>query len=293
MTKGRLAICACALAALLAPSILARSAGAGALPGTAVVHGPASVVRSDISSNWSGYVAIGPGSTPTTASSTMTYTDVTGQWIQPAAVCKPGSPTSVAFWVGLGGYSESSQQLEQAGTSADCSSSGEPSYYIWYELVPADSVNVHSFLIRPGDTIAAVVQSKGPSRVLIQVINRTRRTRFTKVLSMDTPDLTSAEWIAEAPSQCGDTGFCSQIPLTNFGSVEFTRSYAWGNGIAGTISSPNWMTTALRLVPKSRRGRYSAINSQPVAGDPGGAGAWPSPLSSDGKSFTIDWRANP
>ena len=288
MTRGRLVIGACALTAVVVPAVLARAAAPGG-----VVHAPASLVRSDISSNWSGYVAIGLGSTPTIASSTMTYTDVTGQWVQPKAACTPGSPTSVAFWVGLGGYSENSQQLEQAGTSADCDASGEPSYYIWYELVPADSVNVHSFVIRPGDTIAAVVQSKGPNRVLIQVIDRTRRTRFTKILPMEQPDLTSAEWIAEAPSQCGETGFCSQIALTNFGSVTFTRTYAWGNGTAGTISSPNWMTTALRLVPKSRRGRYSGINSQPVSDDPGGAGARPSALTADGKGFSIEWRANP
>ena len=72
----------------------------------------------------------------------MSYTDVTGQWVQPRAICKRGIPTSVAIWVGLGGYSESSQALEQVGTSADCDEHGSATYYIWYELVPADSVNL-------------------------------------------------------------------------------------------------------------------------------------------------------
>src|SRR4029079_4471185 len=98
--------------------------------------------RSDLSSNWAGYVVTGLGSTPPTARAAMSDTDVTGQWLQPKAVCKRGTPTSLAIWVGLGGYSLSSQELEQVGTSADCDENGKPSYYIWYELVPADPVNL-------------------------------------------------------------------------------------------------------------------------------------------------------
>ena len=48
---------------------------------------------------------------------------------------------AAAFWVGLGGYNANSQALEQAGTASDCdATSGEPSYYAWYELVPDPSV---------------------------------------------------------------------------------------------------------------------------------------------------------
>lgn len=246
------------------------------------------LAQTDISSNWSGYVATGLGSTSTTASSAMSYTDVTGQWVQPKAVCSPGTPTSVAIWVGLGGYSETSQELEQTGTSADCNASGKPSYYIWYELVPADSVNV-SLKINPGDTIASVVKISGTD-VLVQVIDRTRRTRFTKHLSMAAPDLTSAEWIVEAPSQCSQDGFCRQIQLTNFGSVNFTRSYATGNSAGGTISSANWLSTALQLVPRSHR---SFGANDPTGASTAGAGADASTLLPDGTGFTVTWDANP
>ena len=63
-------------------------------------------------------------------------------------------PTSLAIWVGLGGYSLTSQELEQVGTEADCDEHGKPSYYIWYELVPADPVNL-KLRIDPGDTIVS------------------------------------------------------------------------------------------------------------------------------------------
>ena len=243
--------------------------------------------HADLSSNWAGYVAIGFGSTASTASSAMSFTDVTGQWVEPRASCVAGTPTSVAIWVGLGGYSESSQELEQAGTSADCSADGLASYYIWYELVPSNSINL-KLKIRPGDTIAAVVKISG-SDVLVQVTDRTRKTRFTKHLRMASPDLTSAEWIVEAPSQCGSDGLCSQIPLTNFHSVVFTRSFAIGNNVPGAISSPTWTSTALQLVP--RASRFFGDPNQPAT--LGGAGAAPSALSQDGSGFTATWQANP
>jgi hypothetical protein len=253
----------------------------------AAVTGGAAGATADVSSNWAGYVATGFGSTATTASSSMTYTDVTGQWVQPKATCTPGTPTSVAVWVGLGGYSINSQELEQVGTSADCSASGKASYYIWYELVPADSVNL-KLKIRPGDTIVSVVEASGTD-VLVQVIDRTRKTRFTRHLTMASPDLTSAEWIVEAPSQCGDGGYCSQIPLTYFGSFAFARSFAKGNGTGGTISSPSWTSTALELVPRSARFYGDPHQSATATG----AGATVSGLTSDGSGFSVDWQATP
>jgi len=284
--RTRFAIAAGSVAAAVLSVLLGSAGGAAGL-----VHARAALAsQADVSSNWAGYVATGPGSTSTTASSTMAYTDVTGQWVQPKAVCTPGSPTSVAIWVGLGGYSETSQELEQTGTSADCSQSGQASYYIWYELVPADSVNVTSLKINPGDVIASVVQVNG-TKVLVQVIDRTRKTRFTKRLTMAAPDLTSAEWIAEAPSQCSVSGFCRQIALTNFGSIDFTRSFATGNGSGATMSSPNWMLTALQLVPRAHR--FFGANDASSSNGFGAAGANPSVLSTDGKGFSIAWQANP
>ena len=202
-----------ALAALALLVVVAEGAPAQLFQGRAALARGA-----DISSNWSGYVATGPGSTPTTASPSMTYTDVTGQWIEPKASCAGGSPTAVAIWVGLGGYSESSNDLEQTGTSADCAADGTTSYYAWYELVPADSVTVAGLKVMPGDVIASTVLVNG-NNVLVQVTDRTRKTRFTKHLTMATPDQTSAEWIVEAPTQCGPSANCKQLALTDFGSL--------------------------------------------------------------------------
>ena len=108
----------------------------------------------DISSNWSGYAITGVGSTANTAVTSMSFTDVTGTWTQPTATCTPGSSTSAALWVGLGGYTVGSNSLEQTGTSADCNGHGKATYYAWYELVPADSVTI-KLKIFPGDTVTS------------------------------------------------------------------------------------------------------------------------------------------
>jgi Peptidase A4 family len=61
-------------------------------------------------------------------------------------------PIRVAFWVGLGGFSETSQALEQIGTEANCSTAGKAKYAMWYELLPAASVPI-KLKVFPGNAI--------------------------------------------------------------------------------------------------------------------------------------------
>jgi hypothetical protein len=258
-----------------------------ALSGAAVAAAALAVPTAgiDVSSNWSGYAVTGVGSTATVASTSMGFTDVTGTWTQPAATCTPGQSTSAAIWVGLGGYTVGSNSLEQTGTSADCNSAGKATYYAWYELVPATSVTL-KLKIFPGDKITSTVLVKGTD-VLVQVKNRTRHTFFTKHLQMASPDLTSAEWIAEAPSECTVSGFCRTVPLTNFGSVTFTKIAALGNDQGGTLTGPGWEPTPIQLVPRARR-VFGDVNASASST----AGASPTNVSSDGSAFTVNWVAN-
>jgi hypothetical protein len=255
----------------------------GALAAAAAFAAPTAGI--DVSSNWSGYAVTGVGSTATVASTSMSFADVTGTWTQPAATCTPGQSTSAAIWVGLGGYTVGSNALEQTGTAADCSSSGKATYYAWYELVPATSVTL-KLKVFPGDKITSTVLVKG-NDVLVQVKNRTRHTSFTKHLPMQDPDLTSAEWIAEAPSECTATGLCRTVPLTNFGSVTFSKIATLGNGQGGTLSGPGWESTPIQLVPRARR-FFGDVNASATST----AGASPANLSSDGSAFTVNWVPN-
>jgi hypothetical protein len=264
-----------ALTTLLA-AVLAGVVAAAAAP----------AAQTEVSSNWSGYAVTGVGSTTTTAVPSMSFTDVTGTWTQPAATCTPGQSTSAAIWVGLGGYTAGSRSLEQTGTSADCDQNGKATYSIWYELVPAPSVNV-KLKISPGDVITSTVLVANPQTVLVQVKNRTRHTSFTRRLQMTNPDLTSAEWIAEAPSECSVSGFCRTVALTNFGSVTFDKVATLGNGQGGTLVGPGWQATPIQLVPRARR-FFGDVNAPATST----AGATPANLTSDGRSFAVTWLAD-
>jgi Peptidase A4 family len=235
--------------------------------------------QEEVSSNWAGYVAGG-------SSSNTQFSSVSGSWVQPTATCNSGQTYS-AFWVGLGGSSDQSGSLEQIGTQADCNADGSTSYYAWYELVPSAPVNL-SLTIKPGDHISARVGVSG-SNVTVSLSDQTSGQSTTKTLQMSNPDTSSAEWIAEAPSQCsgGDatTGSCQPLPLADFGTVQFTGASATANGHTGTISDSDWSAQPIAL---GSGGTYDVSFG---AGD-SSAGANPSSLSSDGSSFSVAYEQN-
>ncbi len=232
------------------------------------------------SANWAGYVAESDAS----SGSDEQFSKVSASWVQPTANCSSGQGSS-AFWVGLGGADGGSNALEQAGTEADCSSSGSPSYFAWYELLPAAPVRL-GVAVQPGDHISTAV-SVNASAVTITLTDNTTGSSATKNLQMDNPDVSSAEWIAEAPSDCDGSGDCQPLSLADFGSVAFTNASATANGHTGTISDPAWSAEATLL----NGGGISAAGFGGFGGGQSTAGAAPSSLSSDGSSFSVAWQS--
>jgi hypothetical protein len=111
------------------------------------------------------------------------------------------------------------------------------------------------------------------SKVTMSIKNATRRTRFSTRVTVSQPlDVSSAEWIAEAPTACTSNGVCEVVPLTNFGSVTFSKAAATANQLSGTITNPAWVATPLQLIPDA---------------SVGGLGASPGALSADGRSFRV------
>lgn len=243
----------------------------------------AATVMPEISSNWSGYAAISADPAAPAA-----FSDVTATWRVPKSTCSADRLSSAAFWVGLGGYDPASNALEQLGTGADCDGSSKtPTYYAWWELVPAPSVRI-PLPVKPGDTITAAVLVQEQT-IKFSLKNVTRHTRFSKVITTGQDiDTASAEWIAEAPSDCSPTGRCRPVPLTNFGSVTFAKIAAIGNAHPGTLTDTAWMPTAIELIPDGNVGLFFGL------GDPlgDGVGAVPGELSSDGRAFSVSWQRN-
>jgi hypothetical protein len=253
---------------------------------------PAASASTDVqtasSANWAGYVVGG-------SSASTSYKSVSGSWVAPTAKCTSGQGFS-SFWVGLGGSgsgssssSGTSEALEQTGTEADCNANGTPTYSAWYELVPSAPVKV-DMAVHPGDHISSKVTVDG-SNVTINLNNSTTGGSFSKTLQMSNPDVSSAEWIAEAPSTCQQgVSNCSPLTLADFGTVQFSGASATTtDGHTGTISDSDWQTAAVTLSPSASQDGFSG---QFTSYGSSSAGATPSSLSSDGSSFSVAYSAD-
>jgi Peptidase A4 family len=221
--------------------------GVAALLALALIGGGAGVASaqaaSTTSANWAGYAVREAGTA---------FRHVGGTWTVPAVDCTEGSGESYsANWVGLGGYSSSSKALEQLGTESDCSRNGTATYSAWFEVVPAAATTA-KLTVKPGDVIRASAAVRG-TLVTLKMTNLTRGRTATKTVRASAVDVTSAEWIVEAPSLC-DTA-CTQSPLANFGSTGFSAASATtGAGHTGTILDAAWTPVAITLRASARDG---------------------------------------
>jgi len=234
---------------------------------------PAALADSTSSSNWAGYAAHRAG---------VSFRTVFASWTQPTATCARGRQTYSAYWVGLGGYSPSSDALEQAGTEVDCSPAGRIDSSAWYELVPAGSVSIR-LAVRPGDRIRASV-SVLDHRVTVALSDVSRHSGFVKTLRAGSVDVSSAEWIVEAPSECSGDTSCQTLPLADFASTTFSSAGArTTSGQEGSISNPAWHTTKITLTPE---GRQFVVYDGP---GPSVGAALPSVLKARGTSFNVTY----
>jgi hypothetical protein len=171
------------------------------------------------STNWSGYAA-----------TTGTYTSVSASWIQPTGTCSSGDQYA-AFWVGLDGYS--SDTVEQTGSEVDCDGR-TPEYYAWYEAYPAASMD-YTNTVKAGDHFTATVTYVSGTEFSLYIDDITEKWSQTTDVNVSGAERSSAEVIAEAPC-C--TLFGGILPLTDFGTVNFTGSMADGSalGNAGGVT---------------------------------------------------------
>lgn len=232
---------------------------------------PAALANTTQSTNWAGYAVHRTG---------VSFHQVSARWTQPNANCVAGSASYSSAWVGLGGYSPSSDALEQIGTELDCSAGGKVVSSAWYELVPAPSKTI-ALAVRPGDAMHATVTVTG-HRVVVELENLTSHHSFRRVLHSAAIDVSSAEWIVEAPSECVSQFACQALPLADFGSMTFDSASAIAsNGRSGTIAGGDWARTKIKLTPGAQRLIVSRSST-----DSAGA-ASPSALRGGGSAFEV------
>jgi hypothetical protein len=230
------------------------------------------------STNWSGYV-----------DTSDTFQTISSSWTQPTVTCKAGSgggggllggllggasgsSAYSSFWVGLDGYT--SKSVEQTGTDSDCTSSGTPSYYAWYEMYPAGSIQLSTatYPVKPGDVMTgSVTSSPSASTFTMTLTDNTAHWVFTFTASSSGLARSSAEWVAEAPSECNFL-FCSQLPLADFGTVAFSNAVVTNTaGASGPIS------------------KFNNVAVQMASG--GTVEATPSFLNAAGNGFSVAWNS--
>jgi len=204
------------------------------------------------SSNWSGYAV----------QSTGTFTYVTGSWVQPAVSCSSRTDQYAAFWAGIDGYS--SDSVEQLGTDSDCDGVNRPSYYAWYEMYPAGSVDISTskYPVKAGDTLTASVAVSGSTYTLTLGSSEGWNYSVTKTQSGLADS--SAELIAESPELCSRFS-CTLAQLSDFGTVNYSNVEATSTAIAespfGAFTTDNGPHDIIAVTSNgTQRATPSALN---------------------------------
>ena len=206
-------------------------------------------------------------------------TKVQGSWIVPATT---GATTAYSsFWAGIDGFSSST--VEQIGTDSDISG-GRSVYYAWFEFYPSSMYQITSLTIHPGDSMSASVTYSGTPRgsfgrtssaFTVTITDKTTGKTYTTTGSVSNAAMSSAEWIAEAPSS-----YRGVLPRANFGTINFgqdytstaTTCYATISGVSGQINSFGSAVQQITMVTNS-----GVTKASPMA------------LSTDGTSFQDTW----
>ena len=136
---------------------------------------------------------------------------------------------------------------------------GHAQYFGWYEMFPAFPVNFAS-PVRPGDHFTGSVTFTGGGHYTLVLKDTSRGWSHTIHKTLNSAKNASAEVIAEAPSSSGGI-----LPLTNFGTVQFSNAAVDGAAISAAHA------VKITMVNGSGRAKDSV-----------------SALSS-GKNFSVKW----
>ena len=214
-----------------------------------------------VSLNWSGYAA----------TSKKGFTYVHTSFVQPAITCPGIADQWTSDWAGLDGYNTGT--VEQDGTFAHCGGSGNttPKYEAWYEMYPANSVNV--FAVHAGDIIDASV-SYASGNFSLTVSDLSTGKTSTTTATCASCARASAEWIIERPELCNNAGTkCFLTELADFGTSTMSGDEAQLTG--GAVKSAAGFTN------------FPIDMIDPVSG--GGFISLDTVGALSGKSFTATW----
>jgi hypothetical protein len=152
-----------------------------------------------------------------------------------------------SHWVGLDGATNST--VEQVGI--DTYVSGGVDYYdAWYEMFPA-ATQVYSLAASPGDNIQVSVYTVNGTYYL-SLNDTTLGAGFTATATVPAGSVgqnKSAEVITEAPSEVTSTGTLVQLPLADYGQVNYNGATVTSrSGTHGGLGSTSlWNGYAVKM----------------------------------------------
>jgi hypothetical protein len=162
-------------------------------------------LTASLSPNWSGLIDTG-----------AQFTGVSADWTVPAVQASTSTEYS-STWIGIDG-SIGSSTLIQTGTDQD-TSNGSTYYRAWYEVLPADPVEIVLGAVSPGDEMQASIGEDSPGAWTISIQDLTSAQGTSGVVSYNGLGA-SAEWIEEAPTNPSTKQYET---LADFGTVQFTN----------------------------------------------------------------------
>jgi len=186
------------------------------VPDSTTVHSRVNAADTTVSSEtWFGYAA-----------DSGSYTSVESTWVEPAVDCSKGAGEAT-FWVGLDGASN--EAVEQTGTEANCSLSGQASYSAWWETFPTNTIQTYANTVEPGDTLTAKVTFEGNDKYDLYLTDTTQGwTEDNLEQGGSGAANSSAEVVGETPDIIPGYIFFN---LPDFGTVNFTNSQVDGQPI--------------------------------------------------------------
>jgi hypothetical protein len=194
--------------------------------------------------NWSGYADI--------ACSTCSLRYVSADFTVPHLnTAKSPDNSWAGHWVGLDGAATST--VEQVGIDTYVSG-GVDYYYAWYEMYPA-APQVYALAASPGDNIQVGVYTVNGTYYL-SLNDTTLGAGFNATATVpagSTGQNKSAEVITEAPSELTSNGNLVQLPLADYGQVNYNSATVTSrNGTHGGLGSSSlWNGYAIKMVSAS------------------------------------------
>jgi len=170
------------------------------------------------------------------------YNQIAGTWTVPTPSLHASENEYSVDWIGIGGGCIDKNCLTvdgtliQTGTGQYIDSSGNRTYFGWWEIIPGPILEIANFAVHPGDRMFAQLRQfvAGSDVWKIQLINQTTGQQFSTQVAYSSSHLT-AEWIEERPSIDGLPAPLPTLTNPRFNDAKVNNARAVLNAVDAVV----------------------------------------------------------